>query len=145
MSMRYLLPILFISFLSCESSSTTDIQVPDIVKEAFAKKYPNEKEGDWEVDRNGSFEAKFKEGGEKFKADFTPDGMWIETETSLKEKDLPKAVKEAIKDKYKGVKIVEIERTDHYKKGVFYDVEFKENGEKFDIEFNAEGVIIGRE
>ncbi|MGK0365974.1 MAG: hypothetical protein ACI85O_003044 [Saprospiraceae bacterium] len=71
--------------------------------------------------------------------------MWIETETSLKEKDLPKAVKDAIKEKYDGVKIVEIERTDHHKKGIFYDVEFKENGKKFDIEFNAAGTIIGRE
>jgi len=90
-------------------------------------------------------EAEFKEGGEKFKADFTPDGMWIETETSIKKKDLPKAVEKAIEEKFKDVKIIEIERTDHHKKGLFYDVEFKENGKKFDIEFNAEGTIIGRE
>jgi len=58
---------------------------------------------------------------------------------------LPKAVKKAIKEKYRGIKIVEIERTDHYKKGIFYDVEFKKDGKKFDIEFDAKGIIIGRE
>jgi len=143
--MRYLLPIIFFSFFSCEPINMTDERVPDIVIETFSKKYPNEKKEKWNVDRNGNYEAEFKEGGEKFKADFTPDGTWIETETSLKKKDLPKAVKDAIKEKYDGVKIVEIERTDHYQKGIFYDVEFKENGKKFDIEFNAEGTIIGRE
>ena len=143
--MRYFLPIILFSFFSCEPTQVKDIEVPDIVKQSFKKKYPNEKKEKWNIDRNDNYEAKFKEGGETFKADFTPNGTWIETETSLKEKDLPKAVKEAIKDKYKGVKIVEIERTDHYQKGIFYDVEFKKNGKKFDIEFNAEGVIIGRE
>lgn len=143
--MRYLLPIILFSFFSCEPTSVKELEVPDVVKESFANKYPNEKKEKWNIDRNDNYEAKFKEGGETFKADFTPDGTWIETETSLKEKDLPKAVKKAIKEKYDGVKIVEIERTDHYQKGIFYDVEFKKNGKKFDIEFNAEGVIIGRE
>ena len=143
--MRYLLPIILFSFFSCEPIPVKEIEVPDIVKKSFVRKYPNEKKEKWNIDRNDNYEAKFKEGGETFKADFTPDGTWIETETSLKKKDLPKAVKEAIKDKYDGVKIVEIERTDHYQKGIFYDVEFKKNGKKFDIEFNAEGVIIGRE
>jgi hypothetical protein len=143
--MRYFLPILLFSFLSCEPTPVKELEVPDIVKNAFAQKYPNEKKAKWNIDRNDNFEAKFKEGGETFKADFTPDGIWIETETSLKKKDLPQAVKKAIEEQYKDVKIVEIERTDHYQKGLFYDVEFKEDGKKFDIEFNAEGVIIGRE
>ena len=85
--------------------------------------------------------------------DWYPEGVrtvfdikdWLDEGLSLKEKELPQAVKEAIKAQYKDVKIVEIERTDHHKKGIFYDVEFKENGQKFDIEFNAEGEIIGRE
>ena len=143
--MRYLLPLLLFSFFSCESTLMTDKKTPAVVKDAFAKKYPNEKKATWGIDRNDNYEAKFKEGGETFKADFTPDGTWIETETSIKEKDLPKAVRKAIKEKFDNIKIVEIERTDHYKKGLFYDVEFKENGKKYDIEFNAEGTIIGRE
>lgn len=143
--MRYFLPILVFSFFSCEPTPKVDKKVPDVVVQAFEQKYPNEKKETWTIDRNDNYEAKFKEGGETFKADFTPEGMWIETETSLKKKDLPKAVKDAIKAQYEGVKIVEIERTDHHKKGIFYDVEFKQDGKKFDIEFNAEGTIIGRE
>ena len=143
--MHYLLPIVLLSFFSCEAPIMKDKKVPDVVKEAFSKKYPDEKKESWSVDKNGSYEAKFKEGGEKFRADFTPDGTWIETETSLKEKDLPKAVKKAIKAQYDDIKIIEIERTDHYKKGLFYDVEFKKDGDKFDIEFAADGTIIGRE
>ena len=71
-----------------------------------------------------------------------PNGDWIETERSIDEKDLPKAVREAIKSNYKKEMIVEIEEVDHAQKGRFYDVEFKIDGEKKDVEFNSNGSVI---
>ncbi|WP_010521499.1 hypothetical protein [Aquimarina agarivorans] len=40
------------------------------------------------------------------------------------------------------MKIYEIEKVNHYKKGQFYDVELKIDGKKKDIEFKADGSII---
>lgn len=145
--MRFFILIALLSFLSCESAVTQEEgnSVPKVVKEAFQAKYPDEKKEDWEIDRNGNWEAKFKEDGEHYKADFTPDGKWIETECSIKKKELPKAVEKSVKNQFDDYEIVEIEKTDHHSKGLFYDVEFKKDGKKFDVEFAKDGRVIGRE
>jgi len=122
-----------------------DKGVPEVVKAAFEKKYPNEYKPEWNTDRNGNFEAEFKEDGERYRADFTPAGQWIETENSIKEKELPQAIREVVEKQYGDYKIVELERVDSAKKGVFYDVEIKKDGEKMDVEFNERGEIIGIE
>lgn len=131
--------ILYFSFTGCEIPKGG---VPDEVKEAFAKKYPGENDPDWHLDKNGNYEAKFKKKGIHYRADFTPKGAWVETETNIKEKDLPDAVKKVMKEKYDDFKISEIEKVESSAKGLFYDVEFKVNGSKQDVEFNASGQIL---
>lgn len=132
------LSILFI-FVGC--TEKTNGQTPEAVKTSFQNKYPGENDPDWEVDSNGNYESHFKIKGIKYRADFKPDGSWIETETSIDEKDLPKPIKARIEKEFDG-KITEIEKVNHHSKGTFYDVEFKQKGEKKDIEFRANGEII---
>lgn len=136
---NFFLPLYFLFFTAC---GTIAGQIPDAVKEAFAKQYPGENDPDWHLDKNGNFEAKFKQKGVHYRADYTPKGVWIETETNIKEKELPKAIKKVLKAQYDGFKISEIEKVESSKKGTFYDVEFKVNGGKQDVEFNASGQVI---
>lgn len=129
-----------ITFFSC--LNTVESQTPKSVKEAFQAKYPGENDPDWEVDAHGNFESHFKIDGIKYRADFAPNGNWIETETSIDKKDLPKAIKEAIKKNYGNEKITEVEKVDSATKGEFYDVEFKKKGKNMDIEYRASGVEL---
>lgn len=150
---KILLYIYLISFCAaCNSAELNDKvkhkdddDVPKIVKLAFEKKYPDERSPKWGVDRNGNFEAAFKDDGEKYRADFTPSGEWIETENNIKEKELPEVIRQIIKEQFQDYKIVELERVAHAKKGFFYDVEFKKDGKKMDVEFNEQGEVIGVE
>ncbi|AWX43183.1 hypothetical protein HME9304_00170 [Flagellimonas maritima] len=128
--------------LTCSCISETKGQAPQEVKSTFIDMYPNENDPDWHLDKNGNYESHFKIDGISYRADFTPEGKWIETESSIDKKDVPKAIKEAIEDNYKDLKIVEIEKVQHHSKGTFYDVEFKKDGSKVDIEFNSKGEII---
>ena len=134
------LVILIFSMTNCNTAANG--QVPEAVKTAFKNKYPNENDPDWKTDKNGNFESKFKKNGEHYRADFSPEGKWIETERNIKKKDLPEVVQDKIKDDFDDYKIYEIEEVQHHSKGVFYDVEFKIDGKKKDIEFNAAGIII---
>lgn len=122
---------------SCQTKAQG--QVPDEVQASFENKYPGENDPDWKKDSNGNYESKFKKDGKHYRADFAPNGDWIETEQSIDKDDLPEKVRDIIKEQYDEYEIVEIEKVDHHSKGVFYDVEFKRNGEKKDIEFNADG------
>lgn len=136
--LRILFICLLLSTLSCE-------MVNENVKAAFNQKYPNAENVRWNIDKNLYLEAKFELDGKKLRADFKKSGDWVETEQNIKYKDLPKPIKDAIKVDYDKSKIVEIEKVDSAKKGLFYDVEFKKNGGKVDIEFNELGIIIGTE
>lgn len=130
-------------FLIFACGSESKAQAPDAVKKTFQAKYPGENDPDWHQDDHGYFEAHFKIDGIKYRADFNADGSWVETETSIKKKDLPKAIKDVIKDKYGSEDISEIEKVNSASKGVFYDVEFKQKGKNKDVEFKADGTIIG--
>ncbi|MDB4293249.1 PepSY-like domain-containing protein [Maribacter sp.] len=117
-------------------------KTPEVVQSAFEQKYPKENSPEWEIDANGNFEAGFKKKGKKYRADFSPEGKWIETERSIKKKELPKVIQDIIKKEYKNEELVEIEEVDHHSKGRFYDVEFKAKGKNMDVEFKADGQII---
>lgn len=135
-AINFFLIIFICFFLSCQA------QAPEKVQQAFEEKYPNENDPNWMIDKNGNFESHFKKDGKHYRADFAPDGKWIETERSIKKKDLPKVVREILKSEYDDCKIVELEETLHHSKGLFYDVELKKDGKKRDVEFRADGQVI---
>lgn len=124
------------TFFACHPVKS---QTPKEVKEAFQTKYPGENDPDWEIDSNGNYESHFKIDGIKYRADFSPTGNWIETETNIKKKDLPEPIIRALKENYGSEFITEIEKVDSAAKGLFYDVEFKRKGKNKDVEFRASG------
>jgi len=134
----FFLIIFILNVLSCQSNE----EVPKAVKVNFNEKYPNENDPDWHKDQNGNFESNFKKDGKHYRADFSPTGEWIETELSIEKDDLPDAVKKKLKESYDDLKIVEIEEVQHATKGLFYDVEFKKDGDKHDVEFDKAGNVI---
>lgn len=127
-----------INLSTCQESSA----VPAVVQQAWEAKYPNENDPDWEIDSNGNYESHFKKKGVKYRADFSPKGYWIETETNITETDLPIAIRQRLDAEYSDLKITEIEKVEHYTKGLFYDVEFKRKGKNKDVEFDASGNIL---
>jgi len=135
----FLFTFVFISCQHGELAAQAD-STPEVVLASLAAKYPGAKKVKWNRDRNNSHEAHFRLNGVKLRADFNPDGSWIETERSLEWEDLPDEVQAAIKSEYKKDDIVELEFTDNAKKGEFYDVELDPKGKKkFDIEYRVDG------
>ena len=150
---RYAAPVSLVLCLlatACSSSAASAQdddgsggKVPAAVLANLEKKYPAATSLEWERDRNGSYEAQFEVSGQKVRADFDPDGTWIETEESVKWKELPEAVREAFEREYDKDDIVELEHTVNAEKGEFYDVEIDPKGEKkFDVEYRPDGTRI---
>lgn len=131
----------FCILISFSCNQIANSQALETVKKTLQAKYSGENDPDWEINSNGNFESHFKTDGIKYRADFKPNGDWIESENSIEKKDLPKAIRDKIEADFDG-EISEIEKVEHYLKGVFYDVEFKHKGKSKDIEFKADGTII---
>ena len=113
--------------------------VPPEVEKAFREKYPDAMVEDWEVDVNGYWEAYFELNGTDYRGDFTDEGEWVETESSLDFNDLPDAVQRAVRLDFGDEEIAEVESVDHHTKGKFFDVEFKRKGPNQDVEYNEKG------
>lgn len=143
---RVALLLSFVIAMSCnqkvESQNAKNEDAPEAVKITFQNKYPGENDPDWHIDSNGNYESRFRIDGMRHRADFSPDGQWIETEVSIKKKQLPKAIRDVLKKDFDHEKITEIERVDSAEKGLFFDVEFKRKGKNKDVEFNAQGEIL---
>jgi uncharacterized lipoprotein NlpE involved in copper resistance len=121
------------------SEQTQSAQTGDAVEQLFQQKYPEAENVSWQTDNNGYREAEFELAGEKYRADFTTDGQWVETERSLDYEDLPSSVQQAIENEFHKEDIAEIEQVDNKDKGKFYDVEFKQKGKNEDVEFREDG------
>ncbi len=82
--------LLLISFVFFSSHAQL-IKVPDLVKQAFDKQYPDAKEVDWK----GGLDyhtVTFKLNDKKYKASYTKDCNWNATETAVAFEELPKSV-----------------------------------------------------
>ena len=123
--------------ISCQNSKQK--KVPKAVEKSFAKQYPGENDPDWEIDAHGFWEAHFKKKGIHYRADYKPNGDWVETENSITYKELPKSIQIAINRDYSTYKIAEVEHVTNAEKGEFYDVEFKQKGKNKDVEYRADG------
>ncbi len=143
--------VLLMGSLSCQEKSKEEAKeeqtksesgVPQMVKEAFQNKYPNEHDPDWEQDDHDYWEAHFKKDGVHYRADFTAEGAWVETENSVKKDEIPDAVKKTIREKYPDREIIEIEHVQSAREGDFYDVEFKQEGKNMDVEIRKDGTVI---
>ena len=140
-SISSLVCLFFCLLLSCAQSVSSQ-EVPAAVQANFEKMYPGENDPDWHIDSHGYYEANFKKKGVKYRADYTKDGSWYETETNIKKKELPEAILKAIKEQFGQYDISEVEKVQHHSKGLFYDVEFKRKGKNKDVEFREDGSVL---
>src|ERR1700756_5574692 len=75
-------------------------QVPDAVKAALVKKYPEANKISWEKE-NGNYEANWGgRSGEDMSVQFTPAGEFVEQTNAIAVSALPDAVKSYTKSKY---------------------------------------------
>jgi len=82
-TIQFLFLIVALSFASCESEKHIDAtQVPQIVKDAFAKKYPQAKDVEWIQEGKSKviYEAEFKIDGKEITAEFSEFGEFLEEE-----------------------------------------------------------------
>ena len=143
----FILALVAVLSLSLMAMVTITEKVPQAVKEAFAKKYPTAKKVDWEKEGAEEYEAEFKMDGKKMSANFKADGTWLETETEIKTKNLPAAVKAAIAKQFPDYELEEAEQIETPTVAVAYEVELEDEKNDVEIEavFKADGTLVNSE
>lgn len=126
-------------------SSLANLVVPDAVLDTFRQKYPDVTAPSWELDTNGSYEAHFRINDIKYRADFTKEGIWTETENNVDFNELPPDVRAAFLLKFSSEAFRSAEAVDSSTKGRFYDVEVFNGTSKVDVMFGEDGQILDPE
>ena len=117
-------------------------EAPKAVKEAFAKKFPTAKSVKWEKENAKEYEAAFTIDGTKYSANFTNEGVWVETETEIKIADLPTVVSSAIKTKYVDWEIMGASKIETANNEVKYEADIRKGKTKKEVLVKADGTII---
>ncbi|MBT2161282.1 PepSY-like domain-containing protein [Zobellia barbeyronii] len=124
------------------SFSTTE-DVPQKVKDAFAKKFPAVKKVKWEKESDTEWEGEFKMKGTDFSANFLEDGTWQETEHEIKKKAIPANVKTTLDTEFLGYKIEEVEISET-QEGSVYEFELEMGEEELEIVIDTNGKVVNK-
>lgn len=125
------------SEVDSEDAVISGEQVPQIVQNIFAQKYPG-RTPQWESQPYG-YEAVFSENGIEYEVELSADGQWLETEYEVsRDEQFPAIVLNQVRSRYPGYQITkrEIEITP---RGVFYEVEVENGNEEIELYFDGQG------
>ncbi len=101
---KLILPVLLILAIGAYTSCYAQ-KVPDSVKMAFTKKFPQAKNVKWGMENAHEYEAEFVNNGQKLSANFKTNGTWVETEQDISVSDLPANITKNLKANYPDVEL----------------------------------------
>ena len=141
--MKYLMLITVLSFgILSTSCAQGKKAAPAAVMAAFKAKFPTVQKAKWDMEHEGEWEAEFKSGGKEMSANYKADGTWLETETELKEADLPQAVKDAVAAQFAGYKSEEASLVETPGQPAAYEVELEKGETTVEALFSADGTLV---
>lgn len=120
------------------------VDVPAIVKDAFAKDFPSVKNVTWGAEDN-DFEAEFKLNGVDCSANYNKAGHRLETETTIKDDQLPKEALDYINKNFSNYKLLEAAKITDDKNVVTYEAGLELNGKSIEVIFDANGKFLEKE
>lgn len=127
-----------------ENPNEKPVNVPELVKKEFAKKYPSASKVKWSLEKAGEYEAEFDMNKNEMSVVIDEKGNLLEAETEIKEAELPQAIKTTLVKDFDGYKIDEVEKTEA--KGVTtYEMEAKKDKVEYELVFDTNGKLLKKE
>ena len=138
--MKKIITLLFVfSLLTLNVFSQKN--VPEIVKKEFAKKFSRARAVKWSSEEAYEWEAEFKINATEMSSSFDNNGIWLETEAKINEKDLPAAVEDTLKTKFGGYKHGEISTIENSQmKGI--ELSLKKGETSLEVVMDNSGKVI---
>lgn len=138
---HFILLCIAVSFsIGAFAQKVKEADVPQVVKDAFSKMYPNATVEKWEKE-NGNYEAEFDLNKVDNSAVFTPEGSLVMTEIEITTGELPQGARDYVKNNLGNKKITEASKITSASGEVTFEAEV---GGK-DYIFDANGTYLRTE
>lgn len=131
--------------ISVSAMNQKDEKIPAAAKTGFTAKFPAAQKTKWSVEKPGEFEVEFTLNGVATSVLVDPKGNLLETETEIKESELPQAVKATIAKDFAGYKLDEIEKSTDAKGVTTFEMEAVKGKEKLEISYDSNGKLLAKE
>ena len=140
---RFTAALSFLFFLSLAgfSQPIPADKVPVKIKQAFEARFPKATDVKYELETR-DYEVSFKSGGVSMSADFDPTGKWMETETDIPVKDLPKEVAASLLKNFPGFKTESTSRIETSGGEITYEADIRKDKEKYEVSFSLKGDVL---
>ncbi len=140
---KLLLSIIVFSVIAlgaCNSTPKKE-EVPEKVKTAFQKKYPQVKKVKWEKEDKNIWEAEFVKNKREFSVEFSSDGIWKKTEYSIEISELSPTVKTTLDSLFSKFEIKKAEVTGNSERKA-YEVELTDGKGTLEIIIDHKGNVL---
>ncbi|HEY3369312.1 MAG TPA: PepSY-like domain-containing protein [Prolixibacteraceae bacterium] len=139
------LMVLFICIvfvLGVSATNQKEEKIPAAAKTGFAAKFPMAQKVKWSVEKPGEYEAEYKQNGVESSILMDAKGNVLETESEIKEGELPQAVKAVIAKDFAGYKLDEIEKAVDAKGATTFEMEAVKGKDQLEISFDSNGKLL---
>ncbi|GAP43372.1 MAG: hypothetical protein EOL88_03220 [Bacteroidia bacterium] len=118
--------------------------VPEKVNKAFTQKFSDAKSVKWDKENETEWEAEFKINGQEYSANYSTDGVWIETEHEIEKSAIPANVKQTLDTEFAGYKIEEAEISETAE-GSVYEFELEKDKTNMEVAVSPDGKVVKKE
>ena len=129
--------LLGVSMLGCAQKRN----VSQNAEQTLSQKFPKANKVSWEKENEDEWEAEFKMDGKEFSANFNENGDLLETESEIENNEVPSRISQVMAEKYAEAKIKKVFKVER-KDGIFYEYEFKLNGNTREVLFDSSGNVV---
>jgi hypothetical protein len=137
---KYLIFSLLI--LSQNALFAQNVKVTNEALQSFKNKFPQATEAKWDKEGKDEYEVSFILNGSKGSANFTTKGVWIESETTVLEKDLASGLLDNFRKSKKGAVITNIFQVVRADNKSYYEIECTYNKHKKEFKVDLSGKLI---
>ena len=128
--------------LGTYATSFAQSKTPTAVTTAFNQKFPNATKVKWEKESTNNYEAAFELKGEKYSANFSEKGEWLETESTFTFNQLPEKVQTAFTSSHKGKKPKAVSKIETLNQGTIYELEILKGIKTVELFYKQDGTEI---
>lgn len=144
--MKTLKYFLSLGMVGCLAVGTTFAQaqqntnVPERTRTHFQSTYPQASDAQWNsVD--GNYSASFRQDNRNTIADYTSEGEWIGSSSTIESRDMPETTNTYISENYEGYNTSET-RYRETPQGNYYEVDIDSDSDTRTINFDEDGNFI---
>lgn len=119
-------------------------EVPKKIRDNFKAKFPTAQHVKWQKESNGDYEANFKDGGISKSANFSKEGIWIETETAIEHSKIPALVLQKFNKLSGNAKIYAAAQIEAQIHKTWYEIEYKKGRKTIELFFDVDGNQVNK-